>query len=619
MSSMKARLKDHMLARRFSDALHLILRVGPYDALDDVEYAAARLDKIPPALLAERAPTAKKLAILGGATTHFLVPLIRLFAFQRGVLLTIYESGFGLFEQEIWGESPTLRAFEPDIIHFHVSSHNLGLAPVSPDPARVVADLKTRYLELYRAAAQRFGCALIVNNFETSSERALGSLDGVLPGSRNSIVRALNEALVRELPPQTYLNDIEQLSSVCGKDLWCDARLWHETKTALSFACHPHYAHRLSSLLGALAGKSKKCLVLDLDNTLWGGVIGDDGLDGIKLGAGQPAGEAFVEFQMYVKALKERGILLAVASKNEADNALLPFRQHSDMALKESDISCFVANWGPKDQSLRRIAEQLNIGLDSLVFFDDNPAERDLVSRSLPAVTVIDVPADPSLYVQALDKANLFDMVAVTSEDRIRAEFFQDNQAREQLIASTASYEDFLRQLHMRAVIEPVTMKNLARVAQLINKTNQFNLTTRRMTEAQVQALVGNPDSYTSTIRLDDKFGANGLISVVIGAIKSGSLEIENWLMSCRVLKRGVEFLEMQRLVEFCRNRGLEVIIGRYLPTAKNDLVRNHYAELGFELLAQDAQGSTWKYRVGSQSIVHGHHITVHAAEENHV
>jgi FkbH-like protein len=611
MLSIKAEIKGHMLAARFSKALELILRVGPFESVDVVEYAADQLAKIPFPLINERASTSKKLAILGGATTHFLEPLIRLFALQRGVMLTTYESGFGLYEQEIWGESPTLRTFEPDVIHFHVSSYNLGLPPVSVDPVRVVAQLTNQFLELYRAATQRFGCALIINNFETSSERALGSLDALVLGSRNSIIRSLNEALARGLPKQTYVNDIEQLSAICGKDTWFDAKLWNETKTAVSFACQPHYADRLSALLGALTGKSKKCLVLDLDNTIWGGVIGDDGLDGIKLGAGQPEGEAFQQFQIYVKALRDRGILLAVASKNEPENALSPFRQHRDMILKETDISCLIASWEPKDKSIQLIAHQLNIGLDSIVFFDDNPAERQLVRSTLPTVTVIDVPADPSLFVQALDRANVFDIVAITGEDQMRAEFFHDNQAREHLVASTANYDDFLKRLEMRAVIEPVTTQNVTRVAQLINKTNQFNLTTRRMTEAQVHALIGDLGVYTSTIRLDDKFGPNGLISVVIGAVKSETMVIESWLMSCRVLKRGVELVEMERLLKFCQNRGVHTIIGQYIPTEKNKLVTNHYAELGFQQVTSDASGTTWQYLVGNESSILAHHIAI--------
>jgi FkbH-like protein len=608
---MNAEIRARIKERRFDAALDLILRVRPTDPTEEIEYAANQLGKIPAQLVSERVPTHKRLAILGGATTQFLTPQIRLFACQRGVALATYESDFGLFEQEIWSESPTLRQFEPDVIHFHVSSRNLALPLFAEDPAPLVRAQTERFVGLYRAAGERFRCAVIVNNFETSGERAYGALDALSPGTHNSMVRELNSALARALPVQCYLNDIEQLSATLGKGRWFDPRLWNETKTAVSFECHPHYADRVAAMIGALFGKSKKCLVLDLDNTLWGGVIGDDGIAGIRLGAGNPEGEAFQEFQSYLKALKARGILLAVASKNELENALAPFREHPDMLLKESDISCFVANWEPKDKSLRSIAGQLNIGVDSLVFFDDNPAERELVGSSLPQVTVIDVPQDPSAYVQTLDRANVFETLAVTQEDQLRGEFFQQNQARELLGAGAESYEEFLRRLEMRAVVEPITAANIARVTQLINKTNQFNLTTRRATEAEVRSLLDDPDVYTSTIRLDDRFGSNGLISVVIGRVHADSLAIENWLMSCRVLKRGVELLEMERLLAYCRAKNLRTIIGRYLPTAKNKLVSRHYAELGFEEIENDGAGTTWRFALATQRVPHGHFITV--------
>ncbi len=608
---MKAEIKQQMKAHRYREALDLMLRVQPGDALEVVEYAADQLGKIPAEIVSARIPTQKRLAILGGATTHFLTPLVRLFACRRGLALTTYESDFGLYEQEIWSESPALCAFAPDVIHLHVSSRNLTFPLFAEDPPRLVRDQAERLLDLFRAAVVRFGCPLVVNNFETGVERPYGTLDVVAAGSRNGMIRALNEALAQALPPRVYVNDIEQLSAIWGKGRWFDARLWNETKTAVSFECQPHYADRLAAMLGALFGKSKKCLVLDLDNTLWGGVIGDDGLRGIRLGVGQPEGEAFQQFQAYVRALKERGVLLAVASKNEPENALAPFREHRDMILKESDISCFVAGWEPKDRSLLSIAERLNIELDAMVFFDDNPAERHLVRTSLPDVTVIDVPEDPSLFVQKLDGANLFDTLSVTQEDQIRGEFFQQNQAREKLEAGARGYDDFLQRLEMRAGIEPVTERNLARATQLINKTNQFNLTTRRMTEAEVQALVGNDQAYTSTIRLDDRFGANGLISVVIGRVKESSLVIDNWVMSCRVLKRGVEVLEMERLVEFCRGRGLRVIVGRYLPTAKNKLVSGHYADLGFKEIPGDADGTTWQFDLSEQRMLRGHCIVI--------
>jgi FkbH-like protein len=609
----KAEIKQHLKAGRFDEAIDLIRQVRPTDPLELVEYAAERLRALPAKVLAGRAPTRKRLAVLGGATTSFLTPLIQLFAFRRGLALETYESDFGLYEQEIWSDSPALRAFAPDVIHFHLGSRNLPFPPHVEDAGTVekrIAEQADRLVALCRAARERFGCPVIVNNFETEAESPLGSLDAVSPGSRNSLIRAVNERLARTLPPQTYVHDVEHLSAIAGKRNWFDVRLWNETKTAVSFDCQPLYADRLAATLGALFGKSKKCLVLDLDNTLWGGVIGDDGLPGIRLGAGNPEGEAFLEFQRYVKALKERGVLLAVASKNEPENALAPFREHLDMVLKERDISCFVANWEPKDGSLRQIAQRLNIGLDALVFFDDNPAERQLVRASLPEVTVVEVPGDPSLYTRALDAANLFDALAVTEDDKVRGDFFQQNTARDQLESSAASYDEFLRGLEMRAFAGPIDKLNLARAVQLINKTNQFNLTTRRMTETEVQALLASDDVYTSTVRLDDRFGSNGLISVVIGRVVDDSLEIETWLMSCRVLKRGVEILEMERALAFCRRRGLRAVVGRYLPTAKNKLVSGHYAELGFVEIPGATSGTTWRFDLETSAFARSHFIS---------
>jgi FkbH-like protein len=607
---MKAEIRQHIKSGRLDQAFELIRRVRPTDPIDVIEYAAERLRALPPELVAQRLGPGKRLAVLGGATTSFLTPLTQLFAATRGLALATYESDFGLYEQEIWSDSPALREFAPDVIHFHLSSRNLPFPPHAPDHARAVAEQVDRLVALCRAARERFGCPVVINNFETDGESPLGSLDAVWPGSRNGLIRALNEGLARALPPQTYIHDVERLSSIAGKASWFDARLWNETKTAVSFECQPLYADRLAATLGALFGKSKKCLVLDLDNTLWGGVIGDDGLSGIHLGAGNPRGEAFHDFQRYVKALQERGVLLAVASKNEPENARAPFREHPDMVLKERDISCFVAHWEPKDGSLRQIARQLNIGLDALVFFDDNPAERQLIRSNLPEVTVVEVPEDPSLYVRSLDAANLFDTLSVTEDDRQRGEFFQQNSGRQELEADAASYDDFLRRLEMRAIVDPINDLNLSRSAQLINKTNQFNLTTRRMTESEVQALIGDPDVYTSTIRLDDRFGSNGLISVVIGRVAGDRLDIESWLMSCRVLKRGVEFLEMERLLTFCRQRGLRRLVGRYLPTAKNKMVSGHYAELGFVEVPGADEGTTWQFDLDAVQFARTHFIS---------
>lgn len=601
---MKEAIKSRLRAGAHEEALSLILRMGPANAIEDLEYACKALARIPAEVLAGRVPLRRKLAVLGGATTQFFVPLIRLFALRRGVHLEVYESDFGLYEQEIWSDSQALRAFAPDVIHFHLCSRNLSFSYNEIAAADRLDAEVSRFLRLYRAAGERFSCPVLADNFETDFERPNGGLDVMLAGSRNSLIRATNANLARNLPARVLLHDVEALSSKHGKLRWFDWRLYNAAKSAISFECQPYYADSLSAALASLFGKSKKCLVLDLDNTLWGGVIGDDGLGGIQLGAGQPAGEAFVAFQHYVKALKDRGVIIAIASKNEVENAWLPFREHPDMVLKETDISSCVANWEPKNVNLRTIAKQLNIGLDSFVFFDDNPAERDLVRSSLPEVTVLDVPEDPSLFVQCLDDAQLFDALSITEEDRRRGDYLQGNAARGQLEQTASSYDDYLAQLSMTAVVEPVLDTNIARITQLINKTNQFNLTTRRMTESEVRAFAADANAYTSSTRLTDKFGDNGLISVVFGRIDPADreiLDLELWLMSCRVLKRGVEILDMEQVLAFCGKRGLRQVRGRYFPTAKNRLVENHYSSLGFRRIDADGEGTAWIYDVDTR------------------
>lgn len=610
---MKATLKAHLRAAQHDEALSLILKTSCDLPQDELQYAATALTKIPQQVIAARVPLRKKLAILGGATTQFVAPMIRLFALVRGVDLEIYESEFGLFEQEVWSDSAQLHAFGPDLIHFHVCSQNVAFAYSEADPAARLEAEVSRFVQLYRAASERFACPVLSDNFATELDRPYASLDAVLGNTRNSLLRATNAGIARSLPAQVYIHDVEMLSAAHGKQRWSDPRLYHSAKCAIGFECLPYYADSVGAALGALFGKSKKCLVLDLDNTLWGGVIGDDGLGGIQLGAGQPAGEAFVAFQRYAKALKERGVLLAVASKNEMENAKLPFREHPGMVLRESDISCFMANWEPKDGNIRAIARHLNIGTDSLVFFDDNPAERELVKSRMPEVAVIDVSLDPSYYVQDLENANLFETVNITDEDRKRSDFFQGNIGRESLERAATNYEDYLRQLEMTATVEPVQANNLARTTQLINKTNQFNLTTRRMSESEVQEFGANPNAYTSTTRLVDKFGDNGLISVVMGhidPIHADLLHIDIWLMSCRVLKRGVEVFEMEQLLSFCRERGVKRMLGRYIPTEKNKLVATHYESLGFQPTEDAGEGSAWSYAVDDPR-VHAHTISV--------
>jgi FkbH-like protein len=347
---------------------------------------------------------------------------------------------------------------------------------------------------------------------------------------------------------------------------------------------------------------SYKCLVLDLDNTLWGGVIGDDGLEGIVLGQGNAVGESYVAFQQYAKALTQRGVVLAVCSKNDEANALAPFAQHPEMVLKRNDIAVFTANWQDKASNLRNIAEQLNLGLDSLVFADDNPAERALIRQELPMVAVPEMPEDPADYVETVAAAGYFETIAVTEEDRARAQQYQANAAREAAKSSATDMPAYLRSLEMKLLWRKFDRVGLARITQLLNKTNQFNLTTRRYTEAEVLAILQKPNTLTMQLRLTDRFGDNGIIGLLIGDLNSRKmLVMDTWLMSCRVLGRQVEEATLNVLAEQAKIMGADGIEGVYLPTKKNGMVRDHYQRLGFQQTDSDADGGThWRLPLDS-------------------
>ena len=323
--------------------------------------------------------------------------------------------------------------------------------------------------------------------------------------------------------------------------------------------------------------------MLDLDNTLWGGVIGDDGLEGIVLGQGSGTGEAFADFQRYAKGLTERGVILAVCSKNDEANALEPFERHPEMVLKRSDIACFVANWTDKAANLRAIASTLNLGLDALVFADDNPVERALIRRELPEVAVPELPDDPALYVPTIAAAGYFEGLRVTEEDRVRSQLYQANAERERLKESVTDMESYLESLDMTLSAQPFDLIGLARVTQLINKTNQFNLTTERLTEAEVTERMRDPRRVTLQARLTDRFGDNGIIAILMARVEGAEAHIETWLMSCRVLGRKVEEACLNLLVERCKRLGARRLIGIYRPTQKNAMVRTLYPGLGFE------------------------------------
>ncbi|MGF1498609.1 MAG: HAD-IIIC family phosphatase [Elainellaceae cyanobacterium] len=550
-----------------------------------------------------------RLAVLASSTIEHLLPAIRVAALRRGLIAECYVAPYGQYRQEVLNPASGLYEFQPDVVLLALNGNDVGVklpwaSPVQ-DVKAAVEQRVDEWVHLWETINTQLKAIAIQQMMVIPPEHLFGHYDAVLPASPASILNQVNEVLrSRASEHKVLLLNTDEIAAYIGKHLWCDAALWHHAKQDISPVYSPLYGDHLARMLAAVRGLSYKCLVLDLDNTVWGGVIGDDGLSGILLGQGNAVGEAFYAFQAYAKALKERGIILAVCSKNEEANALEPFEKHPEMILRQDDIAVFVANWEDKATNLKRIATTLNIGLDSLVFFDDNPVERAVVRQFAPAVAVPEVPEDPALYVRCLSDAGYFEAVSFSGDDMKRAEQYLANSRRNELKEKAHSLEGFLESLHMEMSVASVDSVSLPRATQLINKSNQFNLTTHRYTEAQVKQMSEDPDVLCLQVRLKDDFGDNGLISVAIAKPiifeSEKALHIDTWLMSCRVLGRQVEQEVLNVLVNQARYRRYRVLYGEYIQTAKNGMVKDHYAKLGFELIHEkqedgEAFRSLWK------------------------
>ena len=542
-----------------------------------------------------------KLGVIGAGTLALIEPAIVASALRHRVLLTLVGGDYGSAMQDAINPASAIRSAGVDAALIAVDHRMLGLdrPQLAPDAAAAAVGAAVGMLSaMVDGLAASAPAGVMVASIAPPPEPLFGSFDAVEGGSVSAQVSALNAVLVEwAAAKRIVLVDIARVASWVGIDRWHDAGQWHSAKLPFDPELVPLYADVVARTLAALRGTTRKCLVLDLDNTLWGGVIGDDGVDGIALGQGSAKGEAFLAIQQTALALRERGIILAVCSKNDDDVARTPFRDHPDMALKESHIAAFVANWGDKATNLRAIASALNIGLDSLVFLDDNPVERAQVRRELPMVAVPELPADPALYPRALLAAGYFEAVTFAQEDRQRADQYRAN-AERAAFAGTSDMAGYLASLDMVADFRPFDAVNRARIAQLINKSNQFNLTTRRYTEAQVANLEADPAKITLQIRLVDRFGDNGMISVVI--IDRATWEIDTWLMSCRVLGRRMEEAVLDQVVAAARSCGATALTGRYIPSAKNRMVADHYGKLGFACIGTDGDATLWQLALDS-------------------
>ncbi|MBL8698761.1 MAG: HAD family hydrolase [Alphaproteobacteria bacterium] len=549
-----------------------------------------------------------RLAILASSTVEHLLPALRVAGLRRGLWLECHVGDYGQYRAELSDPASRLRTFRPTAILFALDArHLLGTGAASVDSDSICNDISG----LWRMARAFCDGPIIQQTVLPVFPRLLGNNEHRFVASRAATVEAVN-ARLRQLADSESVDilALDVLTAQHGIAAWHHPAFWHRAKQEIHPAAAPLYADHAVRIVTARLGRSAKCLVLDLDNTLWGGVIGDDGLGGIVLGQGSALGEAFVDFQVYAQSLSRRGIILAVCSKNDEKNAVEPFEAHPEMILKRGDIACFVANWSDKASNLRTIAKALNIGIDSLVFADDNPAERAIVRRELPEVAVPELPEDPARYASTIADAGYFEAATVTTEDLQRSAQYQANLDRERTKASTTDIEGYLRSLEMRLMWRRFDRTGLARITQLTNKTNQFNLTTRRVTEADVEARIDDPRSLTLQLRLTDKFGDNGIIALVYGRYDPDerAVHLDNWLMSCRVLGRQVEEATLNLIAEQARQMGSVELRGTYIPSAKNDMVREHYARLGFELTDTTAAGETnWRLSISDFEPRHTH------------
>ena len=539
---------------------------------------------------------------MGSCTVDHLLPGIRIAGLRRGLHVTTLKTDYGQYVEPLLVPDSALRAQKPDVVLLGLDARHIasGLPPAaSPADAEAHLDRLFARLDSVWRAASSMGAAVIQQMALPVFPSLLGEAEHKMPGAPATLIAAFNERLRREATAASVLVlSIDRHVGQDGLSAWYDPTLWHRAKQEIHPAMGPMYGELVGRILAARQGRSAKCLVLDLDNTVWGGVIGDDGVEGIVLGQGSALGEAYIAFQQYAKALSQRGIILAVCSKNDEANAIAGFDKHPEMVLRRSDIACFVANWSDKAHNLRAIAKTLNIGINSLVFADDNPAERAIIRRELPMVAVPELPEDPAHYAAVIAASGYFEAIALTGEDLERSGQYQQNIRRASLASSVTDMEGYLRALKMVGQWSPFQPVDRARIVQLINKTNQFNLTTRRYSETEVQAAMADADIVTLQLRLLDQFGDNGIIAVAVLRPVEGverTLEVDTWLMSCRVLKRGVEGAMLNLLVKQAEALGVQVLRGRYRPSAKNGMVANHYAQLGFTLIGTEGDETLWQ------------------------
>ena len=529
-----------------------------------------------------------RLALLGGCSLYPLRELVEHLLDARQIPCQLFVGEFDNYVSEIMEPAGKLYEFQPQCVFLLPSEQRCkyqgGLSDARDMQQAEASGFARQLLQLCQTVHERTQAEVVLANLMLPAHFDPGPCRSRTMGSDWSFRKWVNLELGLNAPPYVHVCDLEFLAYRRGALQMQDDRAWFESKQPGSPALLVDLSRELAHIVSSLRRAPKKVLVLDLDNTLWGGVVGEEGMEGIELGDTSPRGEAFKAFQKYILSLQERGVLLAVCSKNDHHKAIEPFEKHPEMLIKSRHIVSFKANWESKSENIRQMAAELNLGLDSFVFVDDNPAEIEIVRQFVPEVTTLLLGPDPADYSGQLKDSRLFEPNSLTVEDTRRTEQYQAEGQRQALLTSVTDMDAYLESLEMEASFSEFTALDVPRLAQLINKSNQFNLTTRRRTEAEVTALMDDPSQACFSARLKDRFGDHGLIAIIICRIEQATLEIDTWLMSCRVLKRQVEEEVMNEFMRLARSRGCSKVKGLYLRTAKNEMVLDLYSRMGFLL-----------------------------------
>lgn len=528
-----------------------------------------------------------KVALLGDSATQLLATAIRGTGVLRGLNIDLFEAEYNQVERQLMDPDSELYALGAEYVVLFQSTHKLGEHHSMLDTVAQerLADERLAFVEAVCCNPRLAGKKVICFNYPEIDDAVFGSYANKVVSSLTFQVRKLNYGLMTlaQRTSNLYVCDIAALQNKVGRDVMFAPNVYTSTEMVLSVDVVPEVASRVLDIICAVRGSIKKCLILDLDNTLWGGVVGDDGWEGLQLGHGLGIGKAYTEFQMWVKKLRQRGIIICVCSKNDEDKAREPFEKHPDMVLRMDDIAVFMANWETKVDNIRAIQGVLNIGFDSMVFVDDNPFERAMVRENIAGIEVPEMPEDPAEWLEYMYGLNLFETASYSGADAERTRQYQAEARRVTLAKTFDSETDFLRSLEMKATVSGFTPYNTPRVAQLSQRSNQFNLRTVRYTEADVAELAADDKAVDLCFSLEDRFGDNGLVAVVVmKPMDAESLFVETWLMSCRVLKRGMEDFTLNTMVAIAKERGYKRIVGEYLPTVKNGMVADHYQRMGF-------------------------------------